>query len=74
MENETKDEIEKELREDDFIFGDYIQSVNPRRRIFAEVYGNEESAQPSTPTTQPQSAQPSTPTTQPQSKKPKPKN
>ncbi|MBU7028550.1 MAG: hypothetical protein HXS48_16570 [Theionarchaea archaeon] len=70
MEDETKEEIEKKLREDDFIFGDYFQSVNPRREKFAEVYGRDESSDPSSSTTQPQSVEPSGSTTQPQSVEP----
>ena len=67
MADETKEEIKKELREDDFIFGDYIQSVNPRREIFAEIHGRDDSPGSSGSTTQPQSAGPSGSTTQPQS-------
>jgi len=65
-----KKKIEKKLREDDFIFGDYFQSVNPRREKFAEVYGRDESSDPSSSTTQPQSVEPSGSTTQPQSVEP----
>ncbi len=67
MADETKEEIKKELREGDFIFGDYLQSVNPRREIFAEIHGRDESSGSNSPTTQPQSVEPSGSTTQPQS-------
>jgi hypothetical protein len=70
MADETKEEIKKELREDDFVFGDYLQSVNPRREIFAEIHGRDESSGSNSPTTQPQSVEPSGPTTQPQSVEP----
>ena len=70
MADETKEKIKKELREDDFIFGDYFQSVNPRREIFAELHGRDESSGSNSGTTQPQSVEPSGSTTQPQSVEP----
>jgi hypothetical protein len=70
MADETKEEIKKKLREDDFIFGDYFQSVNPRRDIFAEIHGRDDSSGSSGSTTQPQSVEPSGSTTQPQSVEP----
>lgn len=44
MKKETKEEIEDELRGEDVLSGDYIQSVNPRRKKFAKLYGEDSSS------------------------------
>ncbi len=44
MEKETKEKIENELRGEDFLSGDYLQSVNPRREKFAKLHGEDTSS------------------------------
>ncbi len=55
MKKETKKKIEDELRGEDFVSGDYLQSLNPRREKFAKLYGEDSSSDSSSSKTRTES-------------------